>query len=60
MAKGPNCFTRLRSNTEGSVFVEYVVIATVSIAIALALAAIGPGVVRNYATQQQQLYRSNP
>ena len=40
--------------------VEYLIVAGVAIGVALALAAIGPGVVRGYAAQQNSLYRSNP
>lgn len=51
---------RLCTNTQGSVLVEYLIVAGVAIGVALALAAIGPGVVRGYAAQQNSLYRSNP
>jgi hypothetical protein len=59
MAADPNS-KRLLTHTEGSLFVEYIVVATVAIALALALARLGPSVVRGYAQQQQNLYRSNP
>lgn len=51
---------RLLSDTRGSIFVEYIVIASVAITVALLLARVGPRVVRGYAEQQQHLYRSNP
>lgn len=50
----------LAGDTQGSVFVEYLVVLAVAIVVALALARIGPNVVRGYAAQQQNLYRSNP
>lgn len=51
---------RLIIHTEGSILVEYILIASVAITVALALASVGPRVVRGYAEQQQHLYRSNP
>lgn len=51
---------RLLTNTEGSILVEYIVVASVAIAVALVLARVGPSVVRGYAEQQQNLYRTNP
>lgn len=51
---------RLLTHTEGSIFVEYIVVATVAIAVAFALARVGPHVVRGYAQEQQKLYLSNP
>jgi hypothetical protein len=59
MAADPNSKSLL-AHTEGSIFVEYIVVATVAIGVALALARVGPSVVRGYAQQQQNLYRSTP
>ena len=59
MAADPNSKSLL-AHTEGSIFVEYIVVATVAIGLALALARVGPRVVRGYAQQQQTLYRSTP
>jgi hypothetical protein len=51
---------RLAANTRGSVFVEYLVVASVMVLVTIALARIGPRVVRGYAAQQENLYRSHP
>jgi hypothetical protein len=59
MAAHPNS-KRLLTHTEGSIFVEYIVVATLAITVALALARVGPSVVRGYAEEQQNLYRSTP
>ena len=59
MAADPNSKSLL-AHTEGSIFVEYIVVATVAIGVALALARVGPRVLREYAEEQQNLYRSNP
>ncbi|MGC4093356.1 MAG: hypothetical protein QM756_36780 [Polyangiaceae bacterium] len=50
----------LLRDTRGALVVEYIVVASVAIGVALALAALGPGVVRGYAAQQNLLYQSNP
>jgi len=55
-----NTAASLLERTDGSIFVEYIVVAGVAIGVAIALAAIGPSVVRGYTGQQQNLYQSNP
>jgi hypothetical protein len=59
-SRAANLAASLLERTEGSIFVEYLVVAAVAIGVAIALAAVGPGVVRGYTGQQQSLYQSNP
>ena len=52
---------RLRRDTRGSVYIEYVVVyALVGLVIAVGLVAIGPRVVEHYSRERQVLYQSSP
>jgi hypothetical protein len=51
----------LVNDTRGAVLLEYIVlIAFTGVIVAVALASLGPKVVRNYSGQRAGLYQSNP
>ena len=57
----PKHLSSLPTDTRGGVLLEYLIVATFAgLVVAIALAAIGPGTVRNYSGQRAALYLSNP
>jgi Flp pilus assembly pilin Flp len=51
----------LVSDTRGAVLTEYLLVAAFAgVVVAVALATVGPAVVRNYSGQRAALYLSNP
>lgn len=61
MSNSPKNKPDLRSETRGSVLLEYLIVAAFAgVLVAVALATIGPKTVANYSGQRAALYLSSP
>ena len=51
---------KLRQDTSGSIFVEYILVTVVTLSVAVALVGLGPSVVQHYSKQRAALYQAYP